>query len=63
MTKPIRTVGMASAMNIHFQPASPNTPLKPSRIPVETGAPAATATGSAIMKPETMRARCQSGNQ
>ena len=63
ITNPTRTVGMASPMNIHFQPASPKTPLKPSRIPVEIGAPAATATGSATMNPETMRARCQSGNQ
>src|SRR5262249_628714 len=60
--KPTSTVGIASAMNIHCQPARPHSPFS-SRSAVDIGAPVATASGSATMKPDTMRARCQSGNQ
>src|SRR5215471_17418059 len=59
---PTSRVGIASAMNINCQPARPQRPLS-SRSAVDIGAPAATASGSATMNPETMRARCQSGNQ
>jgi len=59
---PMRTVGTASAMNIHFHPARPRMPSSPSN-PVEIGAPSATAPGKAKVKPDMMRARWRSGNQ
>ena len=55
-------VGTASARYIHFHPAMPNTPFSSIR-PVDIGAPAATAIGSASVKPAMTRARCFSGNQ
>jgi len=51
----LTTVGTASAMYMICQPLSPNMPSR-SRSAVDIGAPAATAIGSPIIKPETMRA-------
>src|SRR6516164_6062783 len=49
-TMPRMIVGIASTRYSHFQPARPNRPLS-SISPVDIGAPAATATGSAREKP------------
>ena len=55
VTMPISTVGMPSAMYMICHPFRPSMPSRPSKA-VETGAPAATAIGSPIRKPETIRA-------
>ena len=55
VTMPMATVGMASAMYMICQPLRPSMPSNPRRA-VESGAPPATAMGSPIRKPETMRA-------
>ena len=54
--QPTITVGMASTMNSHCQPAMPHTPSSFSSRP-PSGAPSAVESGTAAMNTPTARAR------
>ncbi len=60
---PTTTAGTASATNMNRQPSRPHRPCPCSISSADRGAPSTTATGIAMRKSATMRARTGAGNQ